>query len=108
MTRIKGSCAIGLSRVPQHQPPRRRASLHGVLHRQDEAQRSLASLAQRALRGEPVLIQIEGSPQLLSLQSVDAELPEGYLADCSSRSDVRPFGAVQFVWRLPSARAFCD
>jgi hypothetical protein len=48
----------------------------------DEAQRSLASLAQRALRGEPVLIQVEGSPQLLSLRSVDVELPEGYLADC--------------------------
>ena len=48
----------------------------------DEAQRSLSSLAQRALRGEQVLIQVEGSPNLLSLQSVPAELPEDYLAGC--------------------------
>ena len=54
----------------------------------DEAQRSLASLAQRALRGEPVLIQIEGSPRLLSLQSVDVELPEGYLDDCYGSEEI--------------------
>jgi len=48
----------------------------------DEAQRSLSSLAKCALRGEQVFIQVEGSQELLSLQSVPAELPENYLA-CS-------------------------
>ena len=48
----------------------------------DEAQRALGSLAQRALRGEQILIRVEGSPDLLSLQPVPAELPENYLAGC--------------------------
>jgi hypothetical protein len=47
-----------------------------------EAQRTLASLAQLALRGERVLIQVEGSQEMLLLQSVPGELPENYLAGC--------------------------
>lgn len=54
----------------------------------DEAQRSLSSLAQRALRGEQVLIRVEGSPDLLSLQSVPAELPENYLAGCYGPNEI--------------------
>ena len=54
----------------------------------DEAQRSLPSLAQRALRGEQVLIRVEGSPELLSLQSVPGELPENYLAGCYSPEEI--------------------
>jgi hypothetical protein len=58
----------------------------------DEAQRSLRSLAQRALRGEQVLIQVEGSQELLSLQSVPAELPENYLAGCYGPEEIAEEG----------------
>ena len=54
----------------------------------DEAQRILGSLAQRALRGEQILILVEGSPELLSLQSVPAELPKNYLADCYGPEEI--------------------
>ena len=54
----------------------------------DEAQRTLGSLAQRALRGEPVLIRVEGSHDLLSLQNVEAELPENYLAGCYGSEEI--------------------
>ena len=54
----------------------------------DEAQHSLSSLAQRALRGEQVLIRVEGSPNLLSLQSVPAELPRNYLSDCYGPEEI--------------------
>jgi hypothetical protein len=54
----------------------------------EEAQRSLPSLAQRALGGEQVLIRVEGSPDLLSLQSVPAELPENYLAACYGPEEI--------------------
>ncbi len=53
----------------------------------DEAQRSLSSLAQCALRGEQVLIQVEGSRELLSLQTVPGELPENYLAGCYGQAE---------------------
>ena len=55
----------------------------------DEAQRALSALAQRALRGEQVLIRVEGSPELLSLQSVPAELPENYLAGCYGPEEIK-------------------
>ena len=54
----------------------------------DEAQRSLSSLAERALRGEKVLIRVEGSSDLLSLQSVPAELPPDYLAGCYGPEEI--------------------
>ena len=54
----------------------------------DEAQHTLSSLAQRALRGEQILIRIEGSPDLLALQSIPAELPENYLADCYGPEEI--------------------
>ena len=63
----------------------------------DEAQSTLGSLAQRALRGEQVLIRVEGSPDLLSLQSVLAELPENYLAGC--------YGLVQSLENLCTSSA---
>jgi hypothetical protein len=58
----------------------------------DEAQRSLGSLAQRALRGEEVLIQVEGSQELLSLQTVRRELPENYLAGCYGPEEIAEEG----------------
>jgi hypothetical protein len=52
----------------------------------DEAQRSLRSLAERALKGETVYIQADNS-RLLTLQSIPPELPENYLADCYGPED---------------------
>ena len=54
----------------------------------DEAQRTLNAIAQLALRGEQIFIRIEGSPELLSLQSVPVELPENYLAACYGREEI--------------------
>jgi uncharacterized protein (UPF0218 family) len=54
----------------------------------DEAQKSLPALAQRALEGEQVLIQVEGRSDLLSLQSVPAELPENFLAGCYGQEEL--------------------
>ena len=54
----------------------------------DEAQRSLPSLAQRALRGEQVFIRVEGGSELLSLHSVPAELPQNYLAECYGPQEI--------------------
>ena len=54
----------------------------------DEAERSLRSLAQKALRGEQVLIQVEGSQELLSLCSVPPELPQDYLAACYGPEEI--------------------
>ena len=54
----------------------------------DEAQRTLDSIAQLALRGEQIFIRIEGSPELLSLQRVPVELPENYLAACYGREEI--------------------
>ena len=54
----------------------------------EEAEHSLRSLAQRALRGEQVLIRIEGSQELLSLRSVPAELPADYLAGCYGPEEI--------------------
>ncbi len=54
----------------------------------EEAQHSLNSLAERALRGESVLIRVEGSEELLSLQSVPPELPENYLAQCYGPEEI--------------------
>lgn len=54
----------------------------------DEAQRTLNSLAQLALRGEQVLIRVEGSSEILSLQSVPAELPKNYLAACYGPEEI--------------------
>jgi hypothetical protein len=53
-----------------------------------EAERSLRSLAERALKGEQVLIKVEGSDELLSLHSVSAELPENYLAECYGPNEI--------------------
>ena len=53
-----------------------------------EAQRSLSSLAQCALRGERILIRVEGRPELLSLQSVPADLPENFLARCYGAEEI--------------------
>lgn len=55
----------------------------------DEAQRSLSSLAERALRGEQVLIQVEGASELLSLQTVASELPPDYLRACYGPEEIR-------------------
>lgn len=54
----------------------------------EEAQRSLSSLVRRALQGERVFIRVEGTQELLSLQSVPAELPENYLADCYGPEEI--------------------
>ncbi len=54
----------------------------------DEAQRTLNSLAQLALRGEQVLIRVEGSSEMLSLQHVPVELPENYLAACYDPEEI--------------------
>ncbi len=53
-----------------------------------EAQHSLNSLAERALRGETVFIRIEGTEELLSLQSVTPDLPPNYLAQCYGPEEV--------------------
>jgi len=47
-----------------------------------EAQDSLDSLAQRALRGEQIFIRIEESGELLSFRRIEPELPPNYLAEC--------------------------
>jgi len=54
----------------------------------EEAQHSLNSLAERALRGETVFIRIEGTEELLSLQSVAPDLPPNYLAECYGPEEV--------------------
>ncbi|MCI0540866.1 MAG: hypothetical protein L0Z50_37170 [Verrucomicrobiales bacterium] len=54
----------------------------------EEAQHSLSSLAQRALRGERVFIRVEGTEELLLLQSVAPELPPNYLADCYGPEEI--------------------
>jgi hypothetical protein len=54
----------------------------------DEAERSLRSLAQRALKGEQVLIRVEGSSELLSLRTVSGELPKDFLSDCYGPQEI--------------------
>ena len=54
----------------------------------DEAERSLRLLAQRALRGEQVLIHIEGSSDLLSLRAVPTEFPQDYLMECYGQEEI--------------------
>jgi hypothetical protein len=54
----------------------------------EEAQHSLNSLAERALRGEVILIRVNGTAELLSLQSVPPELPPNYLAKCYGREEI--------------------
>jgi hypothetical protein len=48
----------------------------------EEAQNDLQKLAHRAAQGEIVFITIPGTNSLLSLQSVQPELPPNYLAQC--------------------------
>jgi hypothetical protein len=52
----------------------------------DEAQKSFDSLAQRALDGESILIQVDG--RLLSLKSVAPDLPDNYLASCYGPQEI--------------------
>jgi hypothetical protein len=54
----------------------------------EEARDSLNSLAERALRGEAVLIRVQGTEELLSLQSVPRELPPNYLAECYGPEEI--------------------
>jgi hypothetical protein len=54
----------------------------------EEARSSLSSLAERALRGEAVLIRVQGTEELLSLQSVPSELPPNYLAECYGPAEI--------------------
>jgi hypothetical protein len=53
-----------------------------------EAQQSLKFLAERVLLGEAVFIRIEGTEELLSLQSVPSELPPNYLAECYGSEEI--------------------
>jgi hypothetical protein len=54
----------------------------------EEAQHALRSIVERALQGEAVFIRVEGSAGLLSLQSVPAELPPNYLAQCYGPEEI--------------------
>jgi hypothetical protein len=54
----------------------------------EEAQQTLKSLAERALKGEPIFIRVGGSGQILSLQSVPTELPPNYLAQCYGPQEI--------------------
>jgi hypothetical protein len=54
----------------------------------EEAQHELQSLAELALKGESVFIRVEGSDELLSLQSVPAEMPPNFLAQCYGPEEI--------------------
>jgi hypothetical protein len=54
----------------------------------EEAQNSLNALAERVLQGETVFIRLEGTEDLLSLQTVSPELPPDYLAQCYGPEEI--------------------
>jgi hypothetical protein len=54
----------------------------------EEAQNSLKALAERVLQGETVFIRLEGTEDLLSLQTVPPELPPNYLAQCYGPEEI--------------------
>ena len=54
----------------------------------EEAQHDLRTLANRALQGEKVFIRVEGSNELLTLQSALTELPPNYLSQCYGSTEI--------------------